>query len=103
MKPRIKIQLAHTGFFLQATNFSGKICIDQTGRFPVTSSRRFRYIMVAYNHDSNIIHAEPMKNCRGSELLKSYTAIHNLLSERGLTPKMHYLDNECPTVLGLKS
>ena len=40
-----------------------------------------------------------MKNRSGPELLKSYTTIHNLLSERGLVPKMHYLDNECPTVL----
>ena len=55
--------------------------------------------MVAYDHDSNTIHAEPMKNRSVPELLKSYTAIHNLLSERGLAPKMHYLDNECPTVL----
>ena len=55
--------------------------------------------MVAYHHDSNTIHAELMKNQSGPELLKSYTEIHNLLSERGLAPKMHYLNNECPTVL----
>ena len=55
--------------------------------------------MVAYDHDSNTIHAEPMKNCSGPELLKGYMTIHNLLSERGLVPKMHYLYNECPTVL----
>ena len=40
-----------------------------------------------------------MKNRSGPELLKSYTAIHYFLSERGIAPKMHYLDNECPTVL----
>ena len=61
--------------FLQATNFSGKIYTDQTGRFPVTSSRGFRYIMVAYDHDCTTIHAEPMHNHPGSELLKSYTAM----------------------------
>ena len=55
--------------------------------------------MVAYGHDSNTIHAEPIKNRSAPELLKSYTKIHNLLSERGLAPKIHYLDNECPTVL----
>ena len=55
--------------------------------------------MVTYDHDSNTIHDEPMKNRSGPELLKSYTAIHNLLSERGLAPKIHYLNNECPTVL----
>ena len=40
-----------------------------------------------------------MKNCSGQELLKGYTTIHNLLSERMLAPKMHYLYNECPKVL----
>ena len=55
--------------------------------------------MVAYDYDSNKIHSEPMKNCSSPELLKGYTTIHNLLSERGLAPKMHYLDNQCPKVL----
>ena len=99
MKCRVKIQLAHTVFFLQATNFSGENYTDQTGRFPVTSSSGFKYIMVAYDHDSNTIHAELMKNQSGPELLKSYTTIHNLLSKLGLAPQMHYLDNDCPTVL----
>ena len=72
---------------------------NQTGRFPVTSSRGFKYIMVAYDHNSNTIHAEPMKNRSGPDILKSYTAIHNLLSERRLAPKMHYLDNKCLTIL----
>ena len=86
------------GFF-QATDLSVKFYTDQTGRLPVTSSRGFKYNMVAYDHDSNTIHAEPMKNSSGLELLKGYTTIHNLLSERRLAPKMHYLDNECPKVL----
>ena len=41
----------------------------------------------------------PMKICSEKELLKVYTTIHNLISERGLAPKIHYLDNECPKVL----
>ena len=83
MKRRVKTQLTRTVFF-QATDLSGKIYTDQTGRFPVTSSRGFKYIMVAYDHDSNTIHAKPMKNCSGPEILKGYITIHNLLSERGL-------------------
>ena len=83
MKRQVKTQLARTVFF-QATDLSGKMYTDQTGRFPVTSSRGFKYIMVAYDHDSNTIHAEPMKNYSGPGLLKGYTTIRNLLSERGL-------------------
>ena len=55
--------------------------------------------MVAYDYDSDTIHAKPMKNCSGPELLKGYTTIHNLLYEHGLAPEIHYLDNECPKVL----
>ena len=36
-------------FFLQATDLSRKFYTDQTGRFPVTSSRSFKYIMVSYD------------------------------------------------------
>ena len=88
----------HSVYF-QVTDLSGKLYTDQTGRFPVTSSRGFKYIMVAYDHDSNTIHAELMKNRSGPELLKGYTTSHNLLSKRGLAPKIYYLDNEYPTVL----
>ena len=85
--------------YLQATNLAGKIYTDQTSRFPVTSSCGYKYIMVAYDYDSNTIHAEPMKNRSGQELLKGYTKIHNLLSEHGIAPKINYIDNECPKVL----
>ena len=55
--------------------------------------------MVAYEYDSNKIHAKPIKNHSGLELLKGYTTIRNLLSERGIAPKIHYLNNKCPKVL----
>ena len=55
--------------------------------------------MVAYDYDSKTIHAENMKNHSGQELLKGNKKIHTLISERGLAPKMHYLDNDCPKVL----
>ena len=47
--------------YLQATDFAGKVYTDQTGRFPVTSNRGYKYIRVAYDYDSNTIYAEPMK------------------------------------------
>ena len=57
------------------------------------------YLCCAYDYDSNTIHAEPMKTKTGTELMTTYQSIQNLLSERGLTPKLHLLDNECPQVL----
>ena len=86
----------HSVFF-QATDLSVKFYTDQTGQFPVTSSRSFRYIMVAYDHDSNTIHAEPMKNLSGPDLLKVYTKIHNLLSNAGLYQKCTIWTTSAPS------
>ena len=47
--------------FLKVTECSRKIYIDQIGRFPVTSSRGYKYIMIAYDYDSNNILAETIK------------------------------------------
>jgi len=78
---------------------TGKIYTDQTGRFPVTSTRGNKYILVAYDYDSNTINAKPLKSCTGPDLLKSYQTIQTLLEQRGLKPCVHFLDNECPNIL----
>jgi hypothetical protein len=41
---------------------AGQIYTDQTGRFPVISSKGNVYIMVLYEYDGNSIMAEPIKN-----------------------------------------
>ena len=85
--------------FVKTIDLEGKIYTDQTERFPVTSNRGHKYLCCAYDYDSNTIHAEPMKTKTGTELTATYQKIQTLLSERGLTPKLHILDNECPQVL----
>lgn len=45
---------------------------DQTGAFPVTSSRGNKYIMVLYEVDGNHIDAEPMKRRTGETLVQTY-------------------------------
>jgi hypothetical protein len=40
---------------------AGKIYIDQTGRFLVTSSQGHQYILVLYDYDTNAILTEPLK------------------------------------------
>eukprot|EP00957_Ditylum_brightwellii_P131181 10005659-Ditylum_brightwellii.AAC.1 len=46
-----------------ATNIDeGKIYTDQTGKFPVISSKGNRFVMVIYAYDTNCILVEPMKN-----------------------------------------
>ena len=71
----------------------------QTGRFPVTSSSGNKYILVAYHFDSNTIHAKPLKTRSGLDLTTEYQKLRSLLTNRGLRPHLHILDNECPNVL----
>ena len=85
--------------FLKTVDIIGKIYTDQTGRFSVTYSKRSKYILVCYYYDSNTIHSEPLKTRSGLDLKTSYQKIQILLTNRGLKPHLHILDNECPNVL----
>ena len=55
-------------FFFKTIDLSGNFFTDQTGRFPVTSSKGNKYILVAYHYDSNTIHDEPLKTRSGLDL-----------------------------------
>ena len=52
-------------------DFTGKVSTDQTGRFPVNSSRGSKYLMVLYDHDSNAILVEPLTSCNERELIRA--------------------------------
>jgi hypothetical protein len=80
---------------------TGKVFSDQTSRFPQTSSRGNKYIMIFYDYDSNAILAEPLKSRSESELLRAFTKLHQYLADRRLHTALHILDNECPK--GLKA
>ena len=43
--------------FLKVVDLTYKIYTHQTGRFPVTSSRGYKYIMIEYEYYSNNLHA----------------------------------------------
>jgi hypothetical protein len=73
---------------------AGQIYTDQTGRFPVISSRGNVYIMVLYECDGNAIMAEPIKNNKAAELLRSFQVMEQKLTSRGLKPKFMTLNNE---------
>jgi hypothetical protein len=47
---------------MQPIPVTGKIFTDQTGRFPITSSRGNKYVMICYDYDPNNIIAEPLKS-----------------------------------------
>ena len=66
--------------FLKTVDITGKKFTDQTGRFPVTST-------------------EPLKTRSGLDLTTAYKKIHIFLTNRGLIPHLHMLENECLNVL----
>jgi hypothetical protein len=67
-----------THYVYAATIDAGQIYTDQTGRFPVVSSKGNKYIML---------------------LLKVFQFMEQELVARGLTPKLMKLDNEASKLL----
>jgi hypothetical protein len=83
-----------TQFVYAATIDAGQIYTDQTGRFPIVSSKGNKYIMILYDYDSNAILAQPIKDRTAPELLKAFQIMEQILVARGLKPKLMKFDNE---------
>jgi hypothetical protein len=88
-----------TQFIYAATIDEGQIYTDQTGRFPVVSSRGNKYIMILYDYDSNSILAQPIKDRTSPELLEAFQVMEQELVARGLTPTLMKLDSEASKLL----
>ena len=68
---------------------------DQTGRFPVQSSRGNKLLMVLFEVDGNYIDAEPMKDSHETSLIKAYSTLWSWITKSGkVRPTVHILDNE---------
>jgi hypothetical protein len=55
--------------------------------------------MIFYDHDSSAILAKPLKSRSASELLRAFSKLHQHLTDRGLSPALQTLDNECLAAL----
>ena len=78
---------------------SGKVFTDQKDKFPVTSSKGSKYVMVLFAHGINAILAKPMKNISQEEIIQATTNLHKYLTNRGFKPQVRILDNEFPEAL----
>jgi hypothetical protein len=78
-----------TQYVYSATIDAGQIYTDQTGRFPVVSSKGNKYIMILYDYDSNAILAQPIKDRTAPELLRAFQVMEQELVARGLKPKTY--------------
>ena len=68
---------------------------DQTGRFPVPSSRGNNYIFVLYHQDTNSIHTVAIPNRKAASIRNAWEQTHRILLHQGHPPDLHILDNEC--------
>ena len=67
---------------------------DQTGKFPTTSSRGNKYLMVLYYTNGSYIMMEPMKSRHENEMIRAHKVLIERLKSRGFYPKKQMLDNE---------
>jgi hypothetical protein len=70
---------------------------NQTGKFPKKLSRRYQYITVLIEINSNAILVEAMKNRTAGEMIWVYQVLVERLRSAGVNPKMHILGNACST------
>ena len=51
--------------YVRCIDTTGKVYSDQTGHFPVISTRGYKYILIFYDVDSNAIIHRPLKSKEG--------------------------------------
>jgi hypothetical protein len=93
--------ITHLAFanIIDATQETGKMYSDITGRFPVQSSRGHKYIFVLYDYDSNAILVEPLKSRAAAEILRAFQVLYARLRQAGRQPQLYFLDNEASALL----
>lgn len=72
---------------------------DQTGAFPIESSRGNKYIFIMYSYDANAILVEPIKNRHARTITEAWIKCYKQLNMSGYAPQLHILDNEFSTIL----
>ena len=77
-----------------AEEFS-KLSSDQTGKFPITSSRGQKYIFVFYHYDTNTINDIAIKSRNTTDICDAWQTAYDILKAHGKAPNIHILNNEC--------
>ena len=58
------------------TDTNGKVYTDLTGKFPIMSINRMKYILFLYHYNSNEIIIRPLKNRSDKETLTVYAELY---------------------------
>ena len=75
-------------------NLTSKAYGGLTGRFPCLSSRVNQYIIIIYDHDSNVFLSEPLKNRKGPEIKRGWIKLNLIHAKGGYGPKIYLMDND---------
>jgi hypothetical protein len=78
---------------------SGQINSDLTGRFPTTSTKGNKYVLVINDYDTNSVLTEPIKSRGDQEMVRAYNKLIQELVDHGFKPRLQRLDNECSSAL----
>ena len=78
---------------------AGRAYSDTTGALPVRGRKTGAlYQCIFYHEDSNVIHVETTKSRSGPDLLAALQRAVTFFSERGTSPALIRMDNECAAV-----
>ena len=83
-----ELQRKKYDIMIKVYNCTDSVYTDQTGQFPVTSSRRNKYIMVLCEIDGNQILVEPMTNRTEGTLIRTHKKLIDRLKSKGIHPKI---------------
>ena len=79
--------------YVDCQSITGKIGTDKTGRLVVPSVSGNNYLLILFDFDSNSIFSKTIPNRTKHSIKNSYTNILKILTNRGLKPQLHRLEN----------
>ena len=95
----VETEARENKFYMKTIDLTHKLCSDQICRFPITSRKGNKHVMIVHDHHSSAILSQPIKTKWAIKQLRNVQEIHKFLNDRSIHPKMHVMDNECPLVV----
>ena len=98
-EPEAETKISEVFVAYLTTNTDSVAYTDLTSKFPITSLKGNKYILVICHYDTNAILVKPLKNRSDSETLAVYNEIHNDLQQWGFKIKLYIIENETSKAL----
>ena len=71
----------------------GRIYVDNTGNFPITSIDGMKAVFILYDWMTNAILATPIKTATDEEMIRAFQKNITYLTQRGFKPEFNVIDN----------